>query len=789
MARRGTMYERALLISALALAPALPALAGDQAAGPEATQSPPAVVEGARSQGGVTTVHGASTTATRAGDVLADPNKTTDTAKTAATPSVDAEPSLAGDTAKAQQPAAASTLTTTGSLPKPTMPAAQPKPDTSPATVSAPTATEASVPTAAAAQSSSGSNGEAKSTTDDAAPKAARNADAKTGAGAASGQATADGDRDVAGDVADDAAAAAAETQTPAAASANADAATAATAEPAQGTAGPTETTVLEPTPGASGPDPLTPAQADTSPAIAPGAPTVPSAASPPAIAVADPLLEVVRARLAAKAAPANAGAASDLSALKAFYAKADAKLLWVKGSDLSDQGKKLLDALRRADSYGLDSSVFSNLMSSGSTGPEYEGADREIEMALAALKYARHARGGRVNPPSLSAMIDVRPRLYEPGSLLTALAIAPAADVYLEGLHPRHAGFIALKDALAKVRAEKDQSAETKSKGGVGAVERRLLVNMERWRWLPDTLGNFYVWDNVPEQLTRVYHDDKKVLEERIVVGKPKTPTPMFSAPMKFVIFQPSWGVPDGIKTNELGPMLRRAQARQSGGWFFNENDGATRALRRHELKVFRGGREINPDSVDWARVDIRQFHFTQPPSAKNVLGVVKFRFPNKFDVYMHDTADRHLFSRSPRTFSHGCMRVQNPLRLAETILAYDKGWSRGHVQSLAARSGTTSVTLDKTVPVHIVYFTATVDTAGKLHSHADIYGMDSRVASALAGRSVTLTSAKPVVEEASTGGERPRRRQRRAEPERSPSPAAARPFNPFAASRNSGG
>ena len=247
-----------------------------------------------------------------------------------------------------------------------------------------------------------------------------------------------------------------------------------------------------------------------------------------------------------------------------------------------------------------------------------------------------------------------------------------------------------------------------------------------------------------MPEQVTRIMRDGKAVLTERIVVGKPDQQTPEFSAPMRYVIFHPSWGVPDGIKTNEIGPMLKRASARSSStGWLFGETEGAaSRALKRHDLRVMQNGREINPDNVNWASVDVRQFQFTQPPSAKNVLGVVKFRFPNKFDVYMHDTSDRHLFAHSQRAYSHGCMRVQNPLRFAETILAYDKGWSAERVNGFVPRGQTADITLDKRVNVHITYFTAAVDETGKLRFFSDLYGRDGRVASALAGKSVAMAS-----------------------------------------------
>ena len=197
--------------------------------------------------------------------------------------------------------------------------------------------------------------------------------------------------------------------------------------------------------------------------------------------------------------------------------------------------------------------------------------------------------------------------------------------------------------------------------------VATRLAVNMEKWRWMPDDLGAIYVWDAVPEQVTRVFRDNQKVLEEKIIVGKPQNATPIFSADMLFVIFHPEWGVPDGIKSNELAPQMRRAAA-ASSGWF-SSGDGASSVLRAHGLRVSYNGSPVNPDSIDWNSADVRRFSFTQPAGPKNVLGNVKFRFPNKHDVYMHDTPERQLFNGPSRAFSHGCMRVQNPLHLAEVL------------------------------------------------------------------------------------------------------------------------
>src|SRR5262249_11746421 len=155
-------------------------------------------------------------------------------------------------------------------------------------------------------------------------------------------------------------------------------------------------------------------------------------------------------------------------------------------------------------------------------------------------------------------------------------------------------------------------------------------------------------------------------------------------------------------------------------------------------------------PSQIDWQRVDIRKFTFIQPAGATNVLGEVKFRFPNKHDVYMHDTPQKDLFEKTSRAYSHGCMRVQNPRRLAEVLLAEDKGWSPAHVAGLFASGYTTEVTLSKQIPIHVPCSTASVGEDGAIRSFADLYGMDNRISAALAGRPLPPLQFNDQVEEA---------------------------------------
>ncbi len=277
-----------------------------------------------------------------------------------------------------------------------------------------------------------------------------------------------------------------------------------------------------------------------------------------------------------------------------------------------------------------------------------------------------------------------------------------------------------------------------------------RIVLNMERWRWLPTDMGRFHILNNVPEYQTRVFKDGQIVHQEKIIVGKSDTPTSVFSANMQFVIFHPEWGVPDSIKMKEILPSLRHKTS--SGDDFFGlgAQVSDTRVLQRHNLRVSYNGRPVDASKIDWTTTDPRAYSFIQPAGGTNVLGVVKFRFPNRHDIYMHDTPQRDLFSNTTRAFSHGCMRVNNPRRLAEVILAEDRGWTPEKVGNALAGSGSQEIKMEHPFPVHVAYLTAWVDENGRLQTFADIYGHDAKLAAALAGRPVKLEdpTTAPVAE-----------------------------------------
>ena len=427
---------------------------------------------------------------------------------------------------------------------------------------------------------------------------------------------------------------------------------------------------------------------------------------------------------------------------------------------------------------------------------------------------------GGRIEPLSISNIWDMKPALKDPKAVLAEIADNAAPDAYLTSLHPKHAGFHNLRQALLKARGpqEPEQIDESlkiklptdgaikpgaehadisllrkrlkleansasndmlydarleaavksfqeekgiKANGILNTKTRialnregepkkadpsrgadRIVINMERWRWLPEDLGSMHVMNNIPEFMGRVKKGEQTLWEEKIIVGLPTWPTPILTSSMQFVIFNPEWGVPDGIKVKELLPRLKRASG--NGGGFFDQlfggggsSSGGARVLAAYGLKPSINGRPVDANSVDWNRVDIRAFSFVQPSGGQNPLGTVKFRFPNRHDVYMHDTTQRGLFAQSRRALSHGCIRVENPRKLAEVLLAEDKGWSSQKVGSMYG-GGSNEVTLTKEVPVYLTYFTAAADADGKTKTFGDLYGQDSRLMQALSGRAV---------------------------------------------------
>ena len=418
-----------------------------------------------------------------------------------------------------------------------------------------------------------------------------------------------------------------------------------------------------------------------------------------------------------------------DRDGLITVYRAREGRPIWMTPKGATAGALKAAAEIAKGGDWGLDASAFQIPVLEAASpdgadlGPDAV-ADAEVQLSLAVLKYARHARGGRFEPTDITPYLDRKSPLREPASVLEQIAKATEPDAYLRKLNPQNPQFERLRQRYLAVRGE------PAPRKGPSEAER-ILANMEQWRWMPDDLGAFHIWVNIPEQLLRVVRDGRVIHTERIVVGKPDGQTPIFSNEMKHLIFHPFWGVPDSIKINEILPGLRKGRS----------------ILARQGLRLQLGGKDVDPSRFDWNRTDIRRFHVYQPPGRGNALGAVKFMFPNKHAVYMHDTPSKSLFKASVRAFSHGCMRVQHPVKFAELILAEDQGMSPEQVRALAGPDApeNNQINLSRHIPVHMVYFTMRVEDSGKVSTFKDIYGHEERIRLALAGR---MNLIKPVPE-----------------------------------------
>ena len=233
------------------------------------------------------------------------------------------------------------------------------------------------------------------------------------------------------------------------------------------------------------------------------------------------------------------------------------------------------------------------------------------------------------------------------------------------------------------------------------------VIVNMERWRWLPRDLGNPHVIVNVPDYSLTLYNNDKPYWKTKIVAGKPGKATPMVSAEMKFITVNPTWNVPPSIIENEYLPALQQDP----------------QALDRIGLKLTQ-----DPDGT---------VHISQPPGAGNALGRIRFNFPNKFLVYQHDTPDKYLFAKEKRAYSHGCMRVQDPFIYGEKLLSLaepNEHYTAARLEKMIG-SNELNINFPKPIWVHLTYQTAFVDQDGKLQFREDVYGRDARMIAILKG------------------------------------------------------
>jgi murein L,D-transpeptidase YcbB/YkuD len=441
----------------------------------------------------------------------------------------------------------------------------------------------------------------------------------------------------------------------------------------------------------------------------------------------ADPVVAIIRAKFADPSLSKGANE-DDLAALEAFYAARDGGPLWITDMGFSARGQAAIFEIEKADDWGLAESSFELPDANELPGSQEAEAVAELKLDLAILKYARYARGGRFDPSTISALFDVVPRVRDPKIVLAEIEAAPSPGLYLQSLQPKHEQFLRLREALIKARAGEGNGGKPLSQRDI----RKILINMERWRWMPEDLGNLYVWNNTPEFMVYVVKDGKPIYGDKILVGTLAYATPVFTADMKTIVFNPDWNAPETVVKENLLPPLR---------------EGNLSILKVHKLFVSLNGTPVDPTRVDWAQVNIMAYTFSQRAGPENVLGKIKFMFPNKHTVYMHDTLAyrKKYFQKPMRAIGHECVRMERPESFAEALLAQDQGWSSSQVKDLWDNAVNKPVAIEHKIPVHMVYFTAVVDDSGKISSFGDLYGLDNKMATAMFGSAEGFPAPPP--------------------------------------------
>jgi L,D-transpeptidase YcbB len=406
-------------------------------------------------------------------------------------------------------------------------------------------------------------------------------------------------------------------------------------------------------------------------------------------------------------------------AAIAAFYAARDYEPVWVGENGLTGAGRAALSQLKRARDDGLELSAFTPPRDSGANLSPDALAEAETTIASAVVAYAEQATGSRVPPSHVSRLIFAAPNLADPGAALAETARAADPAQRLADFNPPQKGYRELRDELKRLEAPPDSAerrAPTKRPSGgrvhtasanaafaIGPLTRQraaILANMEMWRWEPRDMGEERIEVNVPDFSVAALKGDSVVFQSRVIVGKPETPTPVFSAVMRYVLINPSWEVPDSIIKKEMMPKL------------------GSLSRRGYEVKTVGG------------RLTVRQL-----PGDDNALGRIAFMFPNDHAIYLHDTPARELFEEETRAFSHGCIRVEDPVSLAELVLGGESGggWTSERIEgAIGGRERT--VFLPRQLPVHIEYFTEFVDESGELQERPDVYGLTRKVAGILA-------------------------------------------------------
>jgi len=463
---------------------------------------------------------------------------------------------------------------------------------------------------------------------------------------------------------------------------------------------------------------------------------------------------------------------------------------VWFTEDGLTENAHLTIAAMAAANEHALNPNNYDPLgfiKRSETATSEREWARFDIDLSVQFLRYATHLSSGRVQPNAVNKALNLFPDTPDPRELFETAAQAEDFSAFLDSLAPQSDNYARLKRRLAQFREKAAEGGFTVVPDGevlkpgmsdprIAVLRERLIqedipgaelhtgevydgalveavknfqeyhglatdgvigkntlarlniplqdkliqmeLNMERRRWMRDDLGDFYIFSNLADQNLKVVRDGKTIHTARVVVGKPYHATPVFSDVLEYVEINPFWNVPYSIATKEYLPKLKQNPS----------------ALSSKQIRVFQDGTEIAPTRVAWNSYSGGNFPFRlrQDPGDGNALGRIKFMFPNRFNIYIHDTPSKTLFSRAERAFSHGCIRVSNPFKLADVILA-DKNVEAGHWERIRDSEKRTVVKPAVPIEVHLTYLTAWMNKDGSTHFRKDIYERDKVLLDAL--------------------------------------------------------
>jgi len=248
----------------------------------------------------------------------------------------------------------------------------------------------------------------------------------------------------------------------------------------------------------------------------------------------------------------------------------------------------------------------------------------------------------------------------------------------------------------------------------------KKVLLNLDRIKYLPYQAENRYIMVNIPEFRLHYRENGRDKLNMRVVVGDKEHHTPVFSDEISFIVLNPYWLIPDSIVKNEMIPkMLKNPKYLEERGYEVRKNYVLSRP-------------PIDTKNINWARVlrnkQTKRYKFMQPPGPKNALGKIKFKFPNRFAVYLHDTSAKKYFKKGVRAFSHGCIRISEPRALLASFAPHERSVNYARAKRILKGKEKTQLNLSQHVPIHITYLTAWINSDGLLHYRNDIYNYDSK-------------------------------------------------------------